>query len=265
MALNTMNISESVAAGGYPGLELDDQGDVTLLVTVPDNVAAHYRRVNAQPKQTLEMSLAHVSEKTSSCRPRFRALFAQMTEQSHVDESGAGSHERGHQMVGLCSDDGLSSLIILIAIYGRHGLLPHSIPPMLLARLAAKANQHQCSEAIAPIVKPSISQAMKEHRIPNTVNRTLEVWLMIASTFKHQESFAEATRNCIASSSGTIQPQHVAMPQHLYESLVADGAATMRVPLKRSARVGAKALGKNKIEVKDRGYKALVTIVDGGV
>jgi hypothetical protein len=143
-----------------------------------------------------------------------------MAELSHLDASGAGGHgQRCHQIVGLRSDGGLSSLIILIAIYGRQGLLPQSISPTFLAQLTAKVNQNQCAEAIAPIVWPWISQTMKKFHTPATVNKTLEAWLMISWTFKHKESFAEATRNCIASSKGTILPQHIPMPQHLYGAL----------------------------------------------
>ncbi|KAJ0422963.1 hypothetical protein BJY00DRAFT_62876 [Aspergillus carlsbadensis] len=237
MAMNVTTISEAIAAGSYPGLELDNGGDVTLLVTVPGNVAAHYRRVNAQPKETLEMSLADVSEeqfqlpvrvsatRLSSASGKFRALFTQMTEQYHADASGAGSHGLGgHQIIGLRSYDGLSCLIILIAIYGRQGLLPQAISPILLVRIAAKTNQHDCAEATAPIFRPYISQAMKEYCIPNTVNRNLEVWLMIASTFQHLECFAEATRTFIASSREIMLPQHIPLPQHLYDRMNANRA-----------------------------------------
>ncbi|KAL2787212.1 hypothetical protein BJX66DRAFT_341405 [Aspergillus keveii] len=64
MSVSTANTAGEFAFGPHLGLELEPEGDATLFVTVPENIAAHYRRVSPQPAQTLEVAIANSSART---------------------------------------------------------------------------------------------------------------------------------------------------------------------------------------------------------
>ncbi|KAL2842582.1 hypothetical protein BJX68DRAFT_270521 [Aspergillus pseudodeflectus] len=129
----------------------------------------------------------------SAASSSFRRLFDRMVQQNPVDASG------GHKIVGMRCPDGVASLLILIAIHGRQPLLPQSNSPMLLTQVTTNANQYGCSDAIAPLCRPWIDQAIEELHIPTTIHRTLEVWIGMASTFRHQRPFNTVTLNWIIS------------------------------------------------------------------
>ncbi|KAJ0422978.1 hypothetical protein BJY00DRAFT_310577 [Aspergillus carlsbadensis] len=216
-----------LTTGLYPGVELDREGAVTMIVTIPANVAQHFRISVPPPSQTLEHDLAHNQGQPQVMLPARVSGPLLAAASNHFREvlatRGVGNiaeteaHWTGnHEIFEMRNRDGLGSLIMLIAVHDRRDLLPQYVPQNILARAVNMAHAHECAQAVTPLCSLWVDEWLSRNVLPLGIHRDLEVWVMVGWVLRHQACFGRATGTWIVSAIDTAVAFHPRMPQVIY-------------------------------------------------